>query len=120
MKVILVALLLTAALAEVIPFNTEAIEKVFKESNDALFLFIGEEGEEHEAQTAFKEYDATNPGFILSVSSKNDGHGLFERLAEYLGVDVSTTPKVLFLSSKSTKYKFDYDQVTLENLKSFG
>jgi hypothetical protein len=41
------------------------------------------------------------------VSSKNDGHGLFERLAEYLGVDISETPKVLYLSSKQEKFRFE-------------
>ena len=68
---------------------------------------------------AFKEYDATNPGFILAVSSKNDGHGLYDRLAEYLGVDVSTTPKVLFLNSKGSKFRFEED-ITSANLASFS
>lgn len=95
-----VALLATLALSEVIPFNNDAIEKVFKESSDALFLFQGDEEAESAALEAFKAYEATNPGFVVSVSSKNDGHGLYERLAEYLGVDLSETPKVLFLSSK--------------------
>lgn len=40
---ILVALLVTLALSEVIPFNNEAIEKVFKDNNEALFLFVGDE-----------------------------------------------------------------------------
>ena len=97
---ILVALLLTLVLTEVIPFNNDAIEKVFKESSEALFLFQGDEEAESAALEAFKAYDATNPGFLVSVSSKNDGHGLYERLAEYLGIDISATPKVLFLSSK--------------------
>lgn len=39
---LLAALLLILASTEVIPFNNDAIEKVFKESNDALFLFQGD------------------------------------------------------------------------------
>ena len=43
MKVTLVfTLLLAAAFAEVIPFNNDAIEKVFKDSSDALFIFLGD------------------------------------------------------------------------------
>jgi len=120
MKVALImTLLLALAVSEVIPFNNDAIEKVFKESNDALFLFLGDEEAEAGALQALNDYDATNPGFILSISSKNDGHGLFERLAEYLGVDVSSTPKVLFMNSKGSKYRFDSEEVTVDTLKSF-
>jgi hypothetical protein len=86
---LLLALLLVATVTEVIPFNNDAIEKVFKESADALFLFVGDEEAQADAIQQFNEYDATNPGFITAISTKNDGHGLFERLAEYLGVDVS-------------------------------
>jgi hypothetical protein len=39
---LLVALLLILASSEVIPFDNAAIEKVFKESSDALFLFQGD------------------------------------------------------------------------------
>ena len=43
MKVaILCTLLLALAFAEVIPFNNDAIEKVFKDSSDALFIFLGD------------------------------------------------------------------------------
>jgi len=36
---LLAALLLTIISAAVIPFDNDAIEKVFQQSNDALFLF---------------------------------------------------------------------------------
>lgn len=117
--VLLTTLLITAAFSAVIPFNNDAIEKIFKESSDALFIFIGDEAAEASALEAFNAYDATNPGIILSVSSKNDGHGLYERLAEYLGVDTSSTPKVLFLTSKQAKYRFDGDEITSDNLAAF-
>jgi protein disulfide-isomerase A1 len=117
--ILLVALMMAISLAEVIPFNNDAIEKIFKESNDALFIFIGDETAEAGALDAFKAFDATNPGFVLSVSSKNDGHGLYDRLGEYLGVDTSSTPKVLFLSSKQAKYRYDSEEVTVDNLAAF-
>lgn len=117
--ILLVALLMTLAFTEIIPFNNEAIEKIFKEGTDALFLFLGDESTEAEAQNQFKAFDETNPDVILALSTKNDGHGLFDRLAEYLGVDTASTPKVLFLSSKQLKYRFDSDEITADNLASF-
>jgi hypothetical protein len=43
MKIFVIALLVALACSDVIPFNNDAIEKVFKDSNDALFLFLGDE-----------------------------------------------------------------------------
>lgn len=78
MKLYLIAaLLITLLSAAVIPFDNDAIEKVFQQSNDALFLFQGDEEAESAALEAFRTYEATNPDFVVSVSSKNDGHGFF-------------------------------------------
>jgi hypothetical protein len=78
MKLYLIAaLLITLLSAAVIPFDNDAIEKVFQQSNDALFLFQADEEAESAALEALRAYEATNPGFVVSVSSKNDGHGFF-------------------------------------------
>lgn len=116
---LLVALLLALTCAEVIPFNNDAIEKVFQQANDVLFLFQGDEEAESASLEALQAYEATNPGFVVSVSSKNDGHGLYERLAEFLGVDLSTTPRVLFLNSKQEKFRFEANEITADNLATF-
>lgn len=116
---LITALLLSIAFAEVIPFNNDAIEKIFKDSTDALFVFLGDESAEASALEAFNAYDATNPGIVLAVSSKNDGHGLFDRLAEYLGVDTTATPTVLFLNSKQEKFRFDQSEITADTLANF-
>jgi hypothetical protein len=55
----------------------------------------------------------------LSVSTRNDGNGLFERLAEYLGVNINATPQVLYLGAASEKYQFDDDSITAETLANF-
>lgn len=101
MKLILsLAILLLTLHAEVIPFDNAAVEKIFQQKQSALFLFVGDESAQADAIEAFKAYDATNPAVVLSLSSKNDGNGLFERLAEYLGVDITATPQVLYLGGE--------------------
>jgi hypothetical protein len=43
MKLILIiTILLVASLAEVIPFDNSAVEKIFQQKNAALFLFVGD------------------------------------------------------------------------------
>jgi len=68
---------------------------------------------------AFKTYDSTNPEIILSVSSKEDGHGLFDRLAEFLGVDTNATPQVLLFNEKAEKFRYTEEAITAELLASF-
>ena len=88
MKLILsLALLLVILNAEVIPFDNSAIDKIFQQKKSAVFLFLGDETAEAAALDAFKAFDETTPEVILALSTKNDGHGLFDRLAEYLGVN---------------------------------
>lgn len=36
-----------------------------------------------------------------------DGHGFYERLAEFLGVDTQNAPTILFLGEKGDKYLFN-------------
>jgi protein disulfide-isomerase A1 len=120
MKLIfLIAALLVILNAEVLSFDNGAIEKIFQQKKSALFLFIGDEEAETSASDAFKTFDETNPDVILTVSSKNDGHGLFDRLAEYLGVNTASTPQVLYLGGSGEKYKFDAEEINAETLASF-
>lgn len=120
MKLLLLTLALLAILnAEVLPFDNGAIEKIFQQKKSALFLFIGDEEAETSASDAFKAFDETNPDVILAISSKNDGHGLFDRLAEYLGVNTDSTPQVLYLGGSSEKYRFDAEEINVESLSSF-
>lgn len=108
MKLILsLALLLVVLNAEVIPFDNSAIDKIFQQKKSAVFLFLGDETAEAGALDAFKAFDETAPEVILALSTKNDGHGLFDRLAEYLGVNTQNTPQVLFLNANAEKFKFE-------------
>lgn len=112
------AVLLVIASCEVIPFDNQAIEKIFQNKKSAVFLFASDNEESTAARDAFKAFDETNPDVVLTVSSADDGHGLFERLAEYVGVDVSTTPRILYLGEKQDKYVFE-GEVSAESLATF-
>ena len=95
------AALLSVGNSEVIPFDNKAIEKIFQNKNPALILFASDNEESTVAKEGLKALDeAGTDDIILTLTKPNDGHGLFERLAEYVGVDVSTTPKFLYLGEK--------------------
>lgn len=120
-KSIILAICLVAAInAAVLPFDNSAVEKIFQNKKAALFLFTNDNTESQAAQEAFNGLDATNPeDVILTLSDKNDGHGLFDRLAEYLGVKTNNVPAVLYLGSANDKYLYDQEEITAENLASF-
>ena len=71
------------------------------------------------AHEAFKAYDETSPSVLLTVSRSDDGHNLFTRLAEYVGVDVSSTPKVLYMKDQTNKYKWEGEAITADSLADF-
>lgn len=109
MKFILAALtaLFTAVNAEVIPFDNSAIEKIFQNKKSALFLFASDNDASTNAKSAFKALDEAGTDVVLTVSESNDGHGLFDRLAEYVGVNTQETPQILYLGEKQDKYIFE-------------
>jgi protein disulfide-isomerase A1 len=120
-KTIIFALILVLYVnAEIIPFDNNAVEKIFQNKQPALFLFTNGNEESVNAQEALKALDETKPeGVVLTLSDKNDGNGLFDRLAEYLGVNTNNAPSVLYLGASNDKYFYDQDEITAENLASF-
>lgn len=56
---------------------------------------------------------------LLTVSDSNDGYGLFEKFAEYLGIEPQNTPTVVYLGAKNDKYKFDDKVISKETLAAF-
>lgn len=92
-----IAALFSAVNAQVIPFDNAAIEKIFQQKKSALFLFASDNDASSSAKSAFTALDEAGTNVVLTVSEPNDGHGLFERLAEYVGVDTQETPRVLYL-----------------------
>ena len=113
------AIALGLAQGEVIPFDNTAIEKIFQQKNPALFLFTNDNEACGAAKAAFEELDAAGTdNVILTVSDANDGHGLFDRLGEYLGVDVKNSPKVLFMGDKTDKYNFN-GEINKDSLAEF-
>ena len=59
------------------------------------------------AKAAFTELDESAPNVLLTISDANDGHELFDRFAEFIGVDTKNVPAVLYMGGKSNKYFFD-------------
>lgn len=104
---------------EVIPFDNTAIEKVFQQKNPALFLFTSDNAASKNARAALTEYDEAGSSVVLTVSDPEDGHGLFDRLAEYLGVDPKNTPTILFMGDKADKYFFDSEEINKDSISSF-
>lgn len=87
-KILLLIVVAVTINAAVLPFDKEAVERIFQSKQPALFLFTNDNEASQSAQKAFSDYETTNPeGFILTQTDKNDGHGFFDRLAEYLGVN---------------------------------
>ena len=119
MKLIILLAVLVLLQAEIIPFDNSAIETIFQKKKSALFLFLGDETAQADVHEAFKAYDEKSPDLVLAISTKNDGHGLFDRLAEYLGVNTENTPAVLLLKDGSEKYRFEDEAVTAEALATF-
>lgn len=117
--ILFILLLIGLTQAEVIPFDNSAVDKIFQQKNAALFLFIGDDLPELSALEAFRLYDSTSPSIILSVSTKNDGFGLFDRLSDYFGINTAETPQVLYLSSSNDKYRFEGEILTAESLANF-
>lgn len=114
----ILAVILLVVNCEVIPFDNGAIEKIFQNKKSALILFASDNEESTAAEEAFKALDETGVDVVLTVSKPNDGHGLYERLAEYVGVDTSSTPQVLYLGEKQDKYIFE-GAVSKDTLSSF-
>lgn len=104
---------------EVLPFDNTVIQKVFEQKTPALFLFTSANEESKAAKIAYDEFDQSNPEVLLTISDADDGHGLFERLAEYLGVDTKSAPAILYMGAKSDKYSFDAEEISKETLASF-
>lgn len=119
MKLIVLLAVLVLLQAEIIPFDNSAIDTIFQKKKSALFLFLADEAAQADAHEALKAYDETAPDLVLALSTKNDGHGLFDRLAEYLGVDTESTPTVLLLKDGNEKYRFEDDAITAEGLAAF-
>ena len=69
-KLLTVALLLvTLATSEVIPFNNDAIEKVFQQKNPALFLFTKDNEESKAAKEALNQLAEDAPEGVILTNS---------------------------------------------------
>jgi hypothetical protein len=111
-QLLLLGIVMAIISAEVISFDKGVIDKVFKDKQTT-----GKESDD--ALAAFNQLDETHPeGVLLVHSSSEDGHGLYNRLAEYIGIDLATVPTVVFLGAGGDKYVLE-DEYTVDKLKEF-
>jgi len=96
--------------ATVIVFDDRAIEKIFQQGNPTIFLF---HSSSDESKKAYDEFHAAakelRGGKVLfSHSSPDDGHGHFQRLAEYIGVNTAKVPAIMLshAAGEVTKYRY--------------
>jgi hypothetical protein len=118
-QLLLLGIVMAIISAEVISFDKGVIDKVFKDKQTTVFLFTTTGKESDDALAAFNQLDETHPeGVLLVHSSSEDGHGLYNRLAEYIGIDLATVPTVVFLGAGGDKYVLE-DEYTVDKLKEF-
>lgn len=112
----------TNSFATVMEFDDRAIEKVFQQGNPTIFLFADETEESLTARKTFEVSAKAHKGgkVLFSISRPNDGHGHFQRLADYVGANTKKVPCIMLVEAKGevTKYRYT-EEITKENLDKF-
>lgn len=120
MKIHVCTILLLVTLAystEVVTFGEGAVNSIFKEKKEAIILFSNGNGDE--LQGAFAEAASSDEsGRLYTVVDNVANADHFRRFAEYLGVNVEETPKILLLKEARNKY-LSSEPVTAEGIKTF-
>ncbi len=113
----LLFLVALASAADVVTFGEGAVNSIFKEKKEAVILFTNGDGDD--VQAAFTDAAAADESGRLYTVVDNAANGdHFRRFAEYLGVDVSATPKVVLLKEARNKY-LSGESVTVEGIQAF-
>ena len=118
MKLIFVLSLLVLTFSTIEVFSAENAPR-FLDSESERVILITKVGEESDlAKSAVNELDAENSGILISISDTEDKDALADRLAEYLGVSMSSAPHLFFYDTNNNKYLFS-GEYTLAGLKEF-
>jgi len=57
---------------------------------------------------------------LFCISKPNDGHGHFQRLAEYIGASTTNVPNLMLIHTEGEVNKFKFSQpITYENIEKF-
>lgn len=106
MKLILILSLFALTLCTIEVFSAENAPK-FLDSESERVILITKVGEESDlAKNAVNELDTENSGILISISDTEDKEALADRLAEYLGVAMSSAPHLFFYDTNNNKYLF--------------
>ena len=96
--------------ATVMEFDDRAIEKVFQQGNPTLFLFHTDTEESKTARTNFDAAAKQLKGgkVIFAVSRPDDGHGHWQRLADYVGINTAKVPAAILVHVSGEVDKYQY------------
>jgi len=115
--IVLLAVVSLAAAAEVVAFGEGPVNSIFKEKKEALILFSNDDGQDvQDAFAAAAAVDDSDRLYTVVDNAANADH--FRRFAEYLGVDVAETPKVVLLKEARNKY-LSPEEATAEGIQAF-
>lgn len=115
--ILLLAVLAVATSSDVVPFGEGAVNTIFKEKKDAVILFFNGDGQEvQDAFASAANADSSDKLYTVVDNSANADH--FKRFSEYLGVDVTSTPVVVFLREIKNKY-VSSEPTTVEGIQAF-
>jgi len=97
--------------ATVLEFDDRAIEKIFQQGNPTIFLFYASSSDE--SADALKEFTEAAKSLkggkvLFSTSRPDDGHGHFQRLAEYVGVNTAKVPAIMLVHATGDVSKYKY------------
>lgn len=104
-----------AASSGVLPFGEAVVNAIFKEKKDAILLFTNGDGQNVLDGFAAAADDSDTLYSVVDDGANSDH---FKRFAEYLGVDVSSTPVVVFIKEARTKF-LSTEAVSQEGIQTF-
>lgn len=107
-------------LATVMDFDDTAIEVVFQQGKPTLVLFANESDESATARTNFETAAQELKEGSVKFCALNPKNQHWNRLADYIGVNVSKAPQAMLVKTTQDVEKYQFDRaITVENIKAF-
>lgn len=108
--VLLLALSAILSASEVIPFGETAVNAIFKDKKQSVILFTDSDTDAQDIFTAAAEKNGEDRIYTIVDKTANADH--FKRFAEYLGVNVESTPVLVVLQEARNKFLAQPEDLT--------